>query len=91
VKVVTDYVVALMEYVKAEVYSVRRGLFKTTTGIVIMAAAGVLACMGVALMFLSLFLSIANAASYPLASLITGAVMLVFAIIIAEIAIWLAK
>lgn len=90
-KALTEYIISLKNLVRAEVDSVRHDFFRTAVALVIVTLVGLFCLAAIGLIFLALFLYLAGFMAPAPAVLITGIVALVFAVLLVEIAVWLAR
>ncbi len=90
-KILTEYALAFVDYVKAEAAAARGKLVKTVVGLGVLAVALCLMATAFGLLFAALLVYLGGAWGWPVATLVTGGILLVFAIIVAEIGLWLAK
>lgn len=90
-KLLTDYALAVTDYVRAELESLKRSVVKTVVGLGVMLCAGVFVIAAIELLFLALFLYVADGQHWTQAALVTGGLVLVFSVVVAEIGLWLTK
>ena len=90
-KALTDYILALRDLVKADANSMRRDCFRTVAALIVMASAVVVALGAFACIYAALFLYMNSLAGPAPAACITGIAALPLALVIAEVAIWLAR
>jgi hypothetical protein len=91
VKLFTDYALAVTDYARAELESLKRGVVKTVAGLGVMLCAGVFVVVAIELLFLALFLYVADGRNWTLAALVTGGLVLVFSVVVAQVGLWLTK
>lgn len=90
-RALTNYVMAIADFVEAELAALKRGVVKTAAGVAIMVSAGVLVVFAAGLFLAALFLWVNGPLGPIAAALITGGASLVAAVIVVEIGIWLTK
>jgi AhpD family alkylhydroperoxidase len=69
----------------------KRGVVKTAVGLGVMLCAGVFVIFAVQLLILALFLYVADGRNWTLAALVTGGLVLVFSVVVAQVGLWLTK
>jgi len=88
VRILTDYMLAVADYARAEAYRFVHVIKNSAIGLGILAAAGCFALTAVYLMFLCILFAFADLVGWTLGALITGGIMLGWAGIVAAVALW---